>query len=334
MKKERAGRNNIMYLVFDVGGTFTKCALVNEQNEIVEKSKTPTITDSKLGTEAFVEGIGRIYDGYKAKGMDISGIAMSLPGQIDVEQGIVYGGGALMYLDKVALGPLISKRCDYKRVAMENDGKCAALAEVWKGNGKDCQDICVFVFGTGIGGGIIKNRKIHRGRHLCAGELSYMIGDISRNQLDTICDANKVDNIWDVWDKMPYLWCSQAATASRCLSLARQMGKDMSEISGELMYELAEKGDENARNLLEDWYLNIAKQCCSMQAIYDPEVILIGGGISANPKFIEGIRRYAGKLMEITEIFSHMEIETCKFLNDSNILGALFNYKQIYEGLV
>lgn len=322
-----------MYLVFDVGGTYTKYALVNEKDEIVEKRKTPTITDPTLGTKAFVEHIGQVYDGYREKGMNITGIAMSLPGQIDVEQGIVYGGGALMYLDKVHLGPMISKRCENKPVAMENDGKCAALAEVWKGNGKDCQDICVMVFGTGVGGGIIKNRKIHRGKHLCAGELSYIIGDISRSQLDSICDAGKVDNIRETWDNMPYLFCSQAATASRCLSLARKMGRDMSEVSGELIYELAEQGDADAVNLLEDWYLNIAKQCCSMQAIYDPEVILIGGGISGNPMFLEGIRRYAVKLMEITEIFSHMKIDTCKFLNDSNILGALFNYKQIYEGI-
>ncbi len=320
-----------MYLVFDIGGTYTKYALVNEQDEIVEKKKIATITDPKLGTKAFVENIGQIYDGYCKKGISICGIAMALPGQIDVEKGIVYGGGALMYLDKIALGPLISTRCGNKPVAMENDGKCAALAEVWKGNGKDCRDICVMVFGTGVGGGIIKDRKIHRGSHLCAGELSFIIGDISRSQLDAICDVSKVDHICDVWIKMPYLFCSQAATASRCLKLAQKKGKDMSEISGEYIYELAEEGDEDAGNLLEDWYLNIAKQCCSMQTIYDPEVILIGGGISANPNFITGIRRYAEKLMGITEIYSHMRLETCRFLNDSNILGALFNYKQIYE---
>lgn len=323
-----------MYLVFDVGGTFTKSALVNDSDEIVEKGKTPTIVDPKLGTTAFVENVGQVYDNYKKQGISIDGIAMSLPGQIDVENGVVYGGGALMYLDKVALGPLISARCDNIHVALENDGKCAALAEVWKGHGKDCQDICVFVFGTGIGGGIIKNRKIHRGRHLCAGELSYMIGDITREQLGAIRNAGKVDNIWEVWDELPYLWCSQAATASRCFEFAQKKGRDMSDITGELIYELAEDGDEDAVNMLEDWYLNIAKQCCSMQAVYDPEVILIGGGISANPKFIEGIKKYAAMLMEITDVYSHMKIDTCKFLNDSNLLGALFNYKQMYEGLV
>lgn len=323
-----------MYLVFDVGGTFTKYALVDENDEMVKKGKIPTIVDLKLGTEAFVESLGSIYDEFKNQNIQIDGIAMSLPGQIDVERGIVYGGGALMYLDKVALGPLVSERCDSKNVALENDGKCAALAEVWKGHGKDCQDICVFVFGTGIGGGIVKNRKIHRGKHLCAGELSYMIGDLTREQLTTIRDANKVDHVWEVWRDLPYLWCSQAATGSRCYDFAQKKGKDMSEISGELIYTMAESGDTDAMDLLEDWYLNIAKQCCSMQAIYDPEVILIGGGISANPKFMEGIQRYVGMLTEITEVYSHIKIDTCKFLNDSNLLGALFNYKQIYEGLV
>ena len=90
-----------MYLVFDVGGTFVKYALMQADGEIVKKDKLPTPIKPGQGVEDFVEMIGEIYDACIVQ-YDIEGIAMDLPGQIDVERGIVYGGGGIKYLDGVA----------------------------------------------------------------------------------------------------------------------------------------------------------------------------------------------------------------------------------------
>ena len=65
--------------------------------------------------------------------------------------------------------------------------------------------------------------------------------------------------------------------------------------------------------------------------IYNPEVILIGGGISAEPAFIEGIQRYIDQIKPLSMVFNDIRIDVCKFRNDSNLLGALYNFKQIYE---
>lgn len=180
-----------MYLVFDVGGTFIKYALMDQKGKIYEKYKVPTpFQDGKVddngdeitpytvktedGIAAFLEQIDIIYGKY-SKEYQITGIAMSLPGQVNVNQGIVYGGGSLPYLDRVPLGNLISRRCGNVPVALENDAKCAALAEVWIGNAKDCKDACVLVFGTGIGGGIIIDRKVRHGVGMIAGEMSFFV---------------------------------------------------------------------------------------------------------------------------------------------------------------
>lgn len=163
-----------MYLVFDVGATFVKYAWMTGEGVIEEKGKIPTANKVGDGVEDFLESIGNIYDQYKCRGA-IEGIAMGLPGQVDVENGIVYGGGGLRYMDDIPLGKLLSKRCDGLNVSLENDAKCTALAEVWLGNASEVQDACVVVFGTGIGGGVIKDRKVHRGNHLLAGEISYCL---------------------------------------------------------------------------------------------------------------------------------------------------------------
>ena len=108
-----------MYLVFDVGGTFIKYALMDQKGKIYEKYKVPTpFQDGKVddngdeitpytvktedGIAAFLEQIDIIYGKY-SKEYQITGIAMSLPGQVNVNQGIVYGGGSLPYLDRLHL---------------------------------------------------------------------------------------------------------------------------------------------------------------------------------------------------------------------------------------
>ena len=107
-----------MYLVFDIGATFIKYALMDDEGNISGKGKTPTDRYAEAGTPAFVAQIKKVYD-EKVLDCDITGIAMGLPGQIDVERGIVYGGGGIKYLDGAHLGDLISEACGGVPVALE-----------------------------------------------------------------------------------------------------------------------------------------------------------------------------------------------------------------------
>lgn len=319
-----------MFLVFDVGGTFVKYAWMTAEGEILEKNKFATDRLIDATYEAFVESIGQIYDRYKEKG-EIEGIAMGLPGRVDVERGIVYGGGALTYLDQVPVGALVRARCGGVNVSIENDGKCAALAEVWLGNAKDCQNAIVMVFGTGIGGGIIINRRVYRGNRMLAGELSYMMDNMVRSQTEHIKPLREVGGLAEVYDNGPFFLSATASTSSRCCAAARLLGLPMEKVSGELIYRLAKEGNKDMQELLEDLYFTIAKSCCSLYTTLDPDVILIGGGISAEPAFIEGIWRYVDKIKVADPILSEIKIDTCKYRNDSNLVGALYNYKQSYD---
>ena len=84
-----------MYLVFDVGGTFVKYAWMNIDGDIHEKGKYPTPTREGESVPEFVESLGQIYDKYKGHGVE--GIALSLPGLIDAENGIIRNGGGIKY---------------------------------------------------------------------------------------------------------------------------------------------------------------------------------------------------------------------------------------------
>ena len=318
-----------MYLVYDVGGTFIKYAWMTGEGEILDKGKTRTPCKPEHRVEDFVETLGSIYDSYKEK-RRVSGIAIDLPGQIDVDNGMVYGGGAIRYMHKVPLGKLMTDRCDGIRVSLENDAKAAALAEVWKGNAGDVNDACVLIFGTGIGGAVIKDRHVHRGKHLLAGEVSFAIDEMDISQVEDIASIEGMD-IMEAVDKVPYFWAAHGSTGSMCHNLAKKKGLSDDEVTGELVYRWADEGDELSINALNEMYFSIAKQCLNMFVIFDPEVILIGGGISAEPRFIEGIKTYVDKIKKISLIYDEIKLDVCKYRNDSNLLGALYNFKQMYE---
>lgn len=339
-----------MYLVLDVGATTIKYALMTVDGDILEKGKTPTPVGEGKKTEDFVETIGDIYDKYAGASQlqlagqeqnanqpettDIEGIAMCLPGQIDVKRGIVYNGGGIQYLHEARLQELVQARCNNIPVSLENDGKCAALAEIWKGNAKDVKDACVLVFGTGIGGGIIRGRKVIHGKHLLAGEMSFIISDMERSDLDKLPPGDcLMENmpVRGIVEYLPYTWTTKCSTVNMCQNIAKAKGLPREEVTGEKVYQWVREGDELVTNMLEDVYFSIAKMCLSLYVILDPQIILIGGGISAEPDYIKGIQKYVDQLKRLSNVYKDIKLDTCKFLNDSNLLGALYNFKQIYN---
>ena len=158
------------YLVIDAGGTAVKYALMNESAKILERGKFPTPGYVDHTLEDFLQRLDVVVEKYQKQ---IEGIAVSMRGMLDSRKGYCVTGGMLAYFSEVPVVQLLEQR--YKLpVTIENDGKCAALAEKWKGSLKDCRNGAVVVLGTGVGGGIIIDHKLYRGGHFTAGEYSYI----------------------------------------------------------------------------------------------------------------------------------------------------------------
>jgi len=101
-------------------------------------------------------------------------LAFAVPGKVDHHDETIYGGGALQFLDQVNLPAALQLAVP---VSVENDGKAAALAELWLGNLKNVQNGAAVVLGTGVDGGLILNGQLYAGSHFQAGELSFMVLD-------------------------------------------------------------------------------------------------------------------------------------------------------------
>lgn len=296
-----------MYLVFDIGGTFVKYAKITLEGEIVYKNKIPT--NNKEGLDVFVNTLVAVYEEHKE---GIEGIAVSTPGAVDVENGIIYNGGNLPFLHESHFRDLLSSRCDNLPVAVENDGKCAGLAEAWIGAAKDVQDAIVLAFGTGIAGAVIKDKKIHRGNRLIAGEVSFLINEMDRN-------------------KKPTIWAHQNSALLLGQLAEKAKGLPEDSINGEKFFEMAKEYDQDCLDILADFCYKIAVQTYNLTLIFDPDIICIGGGISEQPMLIEEIKKQIDVIWEFVPHIGKPNITKCAFNNDSNLLGALYNFMQLYH---
>lgn len=287
--------------VIDVGGTFIKYALMNEHSIILERGKIPTPMSDR---DDFINTIVNIH-----KQFDHSeGIALSMPGIIDAVNGVCITSGALEYNNGAHIVDEIQSKTNVK-VTVENDAKCAALAEVSVGALADVNDGFVLIFGTAIGGAFIKDRKIHRGAHFSAGEISYTVPYIDGSLVD--------ENFLGFQCGVPQL----------CKDFAQQKNLPVEQVNGEIIFAALEQNDPIAVDCLERFTRRIALQIFNLQMLFDPQRFAVGGGISAQPSFVEFINRNLERLRaECKYNLPAPDVVACKFQNDANLIGALQHF--------
>lgn len=294
------------YLAIDVGGTAIKYALMNNAAELLEKGKLPTPYE---GLDKYLDTLKDIFNQYRDR---VCGIALSVPGIINNEKGYAFTGGSLHYVENLPLAELLSKKCGVP-VAAENDGKCAALAEVWNGSLKDCKDGIVILLGTGVAGGLVKDGKVYKGKHFSAGEFSFL-------QIDNCYES--ISNVWGM----------QSGNRRLCDMVAAVKKRNPSEVDGFKVFEYANRGDEDVLKVLDQFTLLIAKMIFNLQCIYDPEKIAIGGGISRENLLLQYISKNLDYLYKLFPLqVPRAEIIRCHYFNEANLIGAVRNYQLVIE---
>ena len=298
------------YLVFDWGGTFLKYALMDENADIIEKDKVPSPQPDDSTKEMFMELLDSIISKYID---DIKGIAISMPGMIDKKNGYCITAGWLTYLAGSYLVDELSDKYGVP-VSVENDGKCAALAEYWKGSLSDVDNGAVFVLGTAVGGGIIINGRLYTGNHYSAGEYSYM--------------CMKTENTDDFYSYLGYSGGSKALIRY----VAEFTGENPEDLDGVKVFERANKGEEAVLKGLKKYTDILAIGLYNINVMLDFDKIAIGGGISKQPLLLEYIQKSIDEFHDQNpngpkeEYKPKPYVVVAKFYNDANLIGALFNY--------
>ncbi|WP_057914626.1 ROK family protein [Peribacillus muralis] len=292
------------YAVFDTGGSSIKYALMDEKATFIERSYVETPKD---GIDSFVNIITGIVEQYQ-ESYSLEGIALSMPGAVDVTSGYIGGSSAIPYIHGPNIKQLVQERTGV-RVELENDANCAGLAEGWMGAAKGVNDYVCIVIGTGIGGTIILDKKVRRGNNLHAGEFGFMLME---GYLEHPLGKN---------------WSNLASTAGLVRHVAKRKGLESKVFDGHTVFTMSDQGDEDAKEEISTFIRRLAVGIFNVTYVIDPEKILIGGAISKRKDLIERINQEL-RTMKDDKSRLQVSVEQCAFGNDSNLIGALYHYLQ------
>lgn len=290
------------FTAIDVGGTSIKYALINELGKVSNQGKI----DIPSNIEIFYQEIEKIYQMINAI-EETMGIALSMPGAVDSKSGCIGGASAVPYIHGPNIKEELEKRIK-KPVQLENDANCAALAEVWLGSAKDVQDCMFIVSGTGIGGAVVKDKKIHKGKHLHGGEFGYMI------------TTSNID------DEMFSTWSWDGSTMSVVRGVAKELQVPVESLNGKDIFDQASSNPVYQKYVNRFYYV-LAMGVFNLQYVFDPEKIVIGGGVSSRNDLLEQVNQ---RLDVIFTKFDHAKIKPvvvkCQFENDANLIGAVYHF--------
>lgn len=296
------------YVVFDVGGTEIKYSVMGQDGTIFTQGIVPT---PKTGLEEFLNTLQELY---RANCAGTAGIAVSMPGIIDSAAGVCRSGGALGYNQGQPIAALLAERC-HCPVHIENDGKCAVLAEYATGSLQGCQNAAVYLLGTGVGGGLIIGGEPVRGRHFSAGEFSFLSTDAA------------------AWGQMGAMVGVNSSTLALVRAVQAAVGVPAEQpFNGRDAFGYLNAGHEGALAALRRFCRGIAWQIYNLQVLLDLERVAIGGGVSRQPLLVKTIDECFGELLADApefvrrDISQTVEIVPCRYGNEANQIGALQSY--------
>ncbi len=308
----------------DLGGTTVKLAYFNEEGQLLDKWEIPTNTAE--GGKHILADIAAAVKGYlKEKNVpneDIIGLGIGVPGPVSrhgmVNRCVNLGWGVFNIND--ALSELTGFP-----VRAGNDANVAALGECWKGGGQGYDNIVLATLGTGVGGGIVIDGRILYGAHGAGGEIGHMV----LNKDETVpCGCGKYGCVEQ--------YCSATGivrTARRHLnrSVNPSVLRDLQDLTCKDIFAAGAANDVVATEILERVYSNLAEFLSDVCCVVDPELVVIGGGVSkAGEPLLNGISRHMHKYL--FHAIRELKFALATLGNDAGAYGAFKLILDAYRG--
>lgn len=300
----------------DIGGTKIAGALVSPEGDLVRELRVPTpATDPDAIADAVVDLIKEL-----SEGVEVSAAGVAAAGFVDAARAKIVYAPNLSWRNEPFKAKLEAK-LDIP-VFIDNDANAAGWAEYRFGAGRGYRHMVMLTIGTGVGGAIITDGRLLRGGFGVAAELGHIRhipngrlcgcgrnGCIEQYASGTALLRNAVE-----------LAHSGSPTGAR---LAELMTENDGQLTGVQVYQAISEGDEGALNLLRELGIALGKTIATLAAVLDPEIVVIGGGVSAAGNLLlEPIRE--GYLSSLSAKGFHPEltVAAAQFVNDAGVVGA------------
>ncbi|HEX3354742.1 MAG TPA: ROK family protein [Terriglobales bacterium] len=264
----------------DIGGTKIAVGLVDSEGEIKSQARAPMVSDrgAATGLAAVTSAIQLISSGIADKPISIGGIGICAPGPLDPKTGIVVNPPNVPCWRNFPLAEEVGKIYRLP-VNIDNDANAAALAEVYWGAGQGYRNVFYTTIGTGIGTGIVYDRRIYHGRTGAAGEGGHMSIDYRGPR----CGCGKPGCIealaaGPAIARRAQTKLTDHGSHSAILDLANG---NIADVSSEMVGQAYSAGDCMAKEVLMETVELLSIWLSNVVDMLDPEVVIIGGGVAA-----------------------------------------------------
>ena len=253
----------------DLGGTKIEGVLLSSDNKMIERKRIHTKQEE--GYESIIYRIVKLINNIKSISIKDCQIGICTPGALDIKTGILKNSNTVCLIGKPIKEDLESElKCS---IAIDNDANCFAMAEALLGSGKNYEIVFGVIMGTGVGGGLVLNRKIHHGRLFIAGEWGHQV--LYPNGRDCYCNKKG---------------CVETYLSGP--SLEKEWEKNSNEfLPLKKIIELYDnRPNDNYTKWKNEFLSNFGIALSNVINIIDPDVVVLGGGLSnINFLYSEGI---------------------------------------------
>lgn len=310
-----------MYIGVDLGGTNIAIGLVDEEGKILQKSSVPTKAErdpEEIMDDIAAEVLAVLAEA-KVKLNDISWLGIGSPGTIDSENGLVVCAHNLPF-SQYPICEALKKRLRLP-VYLGNDGNCAALGESIAGVTRGYADSIVITLGTGVGGGIILNHKIHKGYNDGAGEVGHMV--LHADGAPCTCGQNGCFEAYS--SATALIRMTREAMDKHPESRLHELSAHGTHVSGKTAFQAAKEGDAAAQEVVDTYIRYLAIGIANLINLFQPQVIAVGGGVShEGDNLLLPLRHEVEKRVFKAKGGFTNRVELAVLGNDAGIIGAAF----------
>jgi len=294
----------------DFGGSSIRAALIDRNGKIIAFDLIET--NASAGKNAVLKNLVQCISSVMPKNKKIAGIGIGFAGGLNQKKGTIIQSPHIGSLNGFNLKNFIQKKFR-KRVVLENDANLMAYAEALKGNARKYDFVVGIILGTGIGSGIILNKKIYCGASGTAGELGHMV--INFNGPKCPCGNN------GCWEEYLSIRALMRRAEFALNSNNKTLMKKLWPLTPKKVDEAARKGDKSAIEIMkiEGQYLGVG--LANIVNLLNPGAIVLGGGLS-NSKILvkEGIKEMKKRAFENPA--KKVKILSAKFGDKAGLIGA------------
>ena len=302
----------------DFGGTKMLAGIIDDSGELVVRRRIDTLA-SRGAADVIARAVSLLRELARETGIAtdrLAGIGCSVPGPLDSERGMVIFSPNLAWRD-VPLAAVLSGELGAP-VRIEDDARCAALGEARRGGARGAQNAVYVTISTGIGGGVIVNGRIYRGSHGCAGE----VGHITLAARGPPCSCGNLGCFESLASGSAIAARARQAVLHGDDTLLARFRDEPALLASEHVIDAAHRGDAVALRILETAGMYIGIGLAAVATAYDPEVIVLGGGVIHPDGILLRRAREVFQARVISPLGSLVRIVPAELGDESALWGA------------